>query len=182
MLSTVREIGVGKALRFAAEVPILATFNRLAYPPLRSMFLRRLGARIGEETILHDVRFFNWYRGGFAALDLGRRCFIGTECLLDLAGGIHFEDHVTLAERVLILTHLNVGYDDHPLQSVMPARTAPVVIRRGAFIGASVTILGGVEIGERAIVAAGATVTRSVPAGATVGGVPARPIGSRNDE
>src|ERR671932_640403 len=50
------------------------------------------------------------------------------------------------------------------------------VVRRGASIGSNATILCGVEIGERAVVGAGAVVTRDVPAGAVVAGNPARII------
>ena len=48
------------------------------------------------------------------------------------------------------------------------------MVRRGASIGSNATILGGVEIGERALVGAGSVVTRNVPAGATVAGNPAK--------
>jgi acetyltransferase-like isoleucine patch superfamily enzyme len=51
------------------------------------------------------------------------------------------------------------------------------VIRRGAKIGANVTILPGVVVGEDALVGAGAVVVRDVPAGAVVAGNPARVIG-----
>ena len=61
-------------------------------------------------SILHDVRFFNLYRRGLAGLEIGDDCFVGDECLLDLAEAIVLEDQVTLAERVLVLTHTNVGY------------------------------------------------------------------------
>ncbi len=53
---------------------------------------------------------------------------------------------------------------------------APVVIEPGSWIGARATILGGVTIGEGAVVAAGAVVTRSVPPDTLVGGVPATVI------
>jgi acetyltransferase-like isoleucine patch superfamily enzyme len=144
------------------------------FPPLRALWLRLLGARVGARVILHDVRFFNLYRRGLPGLEIGDECFLGDECLLDLAQGIRLEPQVTLAERVLILTHMNVGYADHPLQARFPPLAAPVVIRRGAFVGANVTILPGVEIGEQAFVAAGSVVTALVPAGTLVAGVPAR--------
>lgn len=143
-------------------------------PPLRAAWLRLLGARIGPRTILHDVRFFNLYRRGLRGLAMGRECFVGDECLLDLAEAVSFGDQVTLAERVLVLTHLNVGYKDHPLQAHFPSMAAPVTLEAGCFVGAGVTILPGVTIGARAFVAAGSVVTRDVPPGSLAAGVPAR--------
>ncbi len=152
---------------------------RLAlFPQLRAPWLRLLGATIGPRTILHDVRFFNLYRRGLGGLEIGRECFLGDECLLDLAEGIRLEDQVTLAERVLVLTHTNVGYRDHPLQKHFPSTALPVVIGSGAFVGAGVTLLPGVRIGSRAFVAAGSVVTLDVPPSTLVGGVPARPLRS----
>ncbi len=64
-----------------------------------------------------------------------------------------------------MLTHMNVGYADHPLQAHFPPVAKPVVIEQGAFVGANVTLLPGVRIGAGAFVAAGAVVTDDVPAG-----------------
>jgi acetyltransferase-like isoleucine patch superfamily enzyme len=75
----------------------------------------------------------------------------------------------------MILTHTDAGTS--PLRdTIIPTSQAPVVIRSGAYIGANVTILEGVEIGEAAVVGAGAVVTRSIPAASVVAGVPAKPI------
>ncbi len=170
------ELGGGRALRFALFTLAMAPYRVALFPPLRSAWLRLLGARIGRRTILHDVRFFNLYRRGLGGLRIGDDCFLGDECLLDLADEIRLEDHVTLAERVIVLTHTNVGYRDHPLQAHFPAMAAPVTIRRGSFVGAGVTILPGLTLGPEAFVAAGSVVTADVPPRTVVAGVPARAL------
>ena len=175
-MKALAEIGWGKAARFAFYTLALLPYRVALVPQLRAPCLRLLGARVGRRSILHDVRFFNLYRRGLAGLEIGDECFLGDECLLDLAEGIRLERQVTLAERVLVLTHLNVGYRDHPLQERFPAMAAPVVIEQGAFLGASVTVLAGVRIGSRSFVAAGSVVTADVPPGTLVAGVPARAV------
>jgi maltose O-acetyltransferase len=172
------EIGWARALRFGFFTAAILPYRLLPFPQLRAPWLRLLGARIGPRTILHDVRFFNLYRRGLAGLEIGAECFLGDECLLDLAEGIRLERQVTLAERVLVLTHTNVGYADHPLQAQFPASAAPVLIETGAFVGASVTVLPGVRIGARSFVAAGSVVTADVPPATLVAGVPARAVRS----
>jgi acetyltransferase-like isoleucine patch superfamily enzyme len=170
------EIGWGRALRYGLATLTMVPYRAALVPPLRVLWLRLLGARIGRRVILHDLRFFNLYRRGLPGLTIGDECFVGDECLFDLAEAIRLAPQVTLAERVLILTHLNVGYADHPLQAAFPAMAAAVTIERGAFVGANVTLLAGVTVGERAFVAAGSVVTQDVPAETLVAGVPARVV------
>lgn len=177
-MKALAEIGFARALRFFFLTLAMAAYRLALFPPLRSLALSLLGARIGRRTILHDVRFFNLYRGGLGGLRIGNECFLGDECLLDLAEGVELADQVTLAERVLVLTHLNVGYADHPLQAVFPARTGAVRFGRGCFVGANATILAGVEIGAEAFVAAGSVVTANVAPRTLVAGSPARPVRS----
>jgi acetyltransferase-like isoleucine patch superfamily enzyme len=170
------EIGWARAARFGFFTLAMVPYRLLLVPQLRAPWLRLLGARIGARSIVHDVRFFNLYRRGLAGLEIGDECFLGDECLLDLAEGIRLERQVTLAERVLVLTHTNVGYADHPLQAQFPAGAAPVVLEAGSFVGANVTILPGVRIGARSFVAAGSVVTADVPPSTLVAGVPARTL------
>lgn len=179
-MKALAEIGWRKAFRFGWFALALVPYRVALFPQVRAAWLRLLGARIGRRSILHDVRFFNLYRRGLAGLDIGRECFIGDECLLDLADAVVLEDRVTLAERVVVLTHTNVGYEDHPLQAHFPAQVAPVTFESGCFVGAAVTILPGVRVGREAFVAAGSVVTADVPPRTVVAGVPARtlrPIG-----
>jgi acetyltransferase-like isoleucine patch superfamily enzyme len=174
------EIGWARAARFGFFTLAMVPYRLALFPQLRAPWLRLLGARIGRRTVLHDVRFFNLYRRGLTGLEIGEECFVGDECLLDLAEGVRLERQVTLAERVLILTHTNVGYRDHPLQARFPAMAAPVVVEAGSFLGVNVTVLPGVRIGSQSFVAAGSVVTADVPPRTLVAGVPARalrPIG-----
>jgi maltose O-acetyltransferase len=177
-MKVVDEIGWRKIARFGFFTLALVPYRMALFPPLRAFWLRLLGARIGRRVVLHDVRFFNAYRLGFPGLTIGDDAFVGDECLLDLAESITLGDQATLAERVVVLTHLNVGYADHPLQAAFPAMAAPVRFESGCFVGANVTVLAGVTIGARAFVAAGSVVTTSVPPDTLVAGVPARPIRS----
>jgi acetyltransferase-like isoleucine patch superfamily enzyme len=175
-VKALREIGWGRAFRFGFYTLAMAPFRVLLFPQLRAPWLRLLGARVGPRAVVHDVRFFNLYRRGLAGLEVGAECFLGDECLLDLAEGIRMEEQVTLAERVVILTHANVGYADHPLQDLFPPSAAPVVLERGCFVGASVTILPGLTVGRESFVAAGSVVTRDVAPRTLVAGVPARHV------
>ena len=170
------EIGWGRAARFGFFTLAMVPYRLALFPQLRAPWLRLLGARIGRRTVLHDVRFFNLYRRGLGGLEIGDECFVGDECLVDLAEGVRLERQVTLAERVLILTHTNVGYRDHPLQARFPAMAAPVVVEAGSFLGANVTVLPGVRVGAESFVAAGSVVTADVPPRTLVAGVPARPL------
>ena len=175
-MKALREIGLRRAARFGFYTLAMAPYRLLLVPQLRAPWLRLLGAHIGPRTLVHDVRFFNLYRRGLPGLEVGADCFLGDECLLDLAEGIRMEDHVTLAERVVVLTHANVGYRDHPLQPHFPPSAAPVSFGRGCFVGASVTILPGRTIGAESFVAAGSVVTEDVPPRTLVAGVPARRV------
>lgn len=173
-MKAVREIGIGKALRFVWGTLFLALYGILLFPPLRARALRMAGARVGRDCVIHATRFFNAYRLGFPGLEIGDKCFIGDDCMLDLADRIVMHSSVTLAERVTILTHTNVGYADHPLQEYFPGYTAPVILERGAFVGVNTTILPGVTVREGTFVAAGSVLIESTPPWSLVAGVPAR--------
>jgi acetyltransferase-like isoleucine patch superfamily enzyme len=169
------EIGAAAAWRYGVGQLQFALLKPVLVPPqLRVALLRVFGAEVGTDTIVHPVTFTNLYRTGFKGLSIGRECFIADECFFDLAERIEIGDQVSIGERTVIVTHLNVGYRDHPLQEKFPARSAPVRVGSGAFIGVGAILLPGVTVGDRSFVAAGAVVSRDVAPGSVVGGVPAR--------
>jgi UDP-2-acetamido-3-amino-2,3-dideoxy-glucuronate N-acetyltransferase len=112
---------------------------------------------------------------------IGRRCKISSHTFV--CEGVTIEDDVFVGHGVMFIN------DPYPratlegrLQTEADWTVVPTRVCRGASIGSGAAILCGVTIGERALVGAGAVVTRDVPADTTVAGVPARALArSRRD-
>jgi maltose O-acetyltransferase len=108
---------------------------------------------------------------------IGPYTTVGNDAFLDGRDGITVGSSVNIAAEVRIYTR------EHDVQSTDFAEIgAPVVIEDFAYLGTRVTILSGVRIGRGAVAASGAVVTHDVPPYAIVGGVPARPIGTRTED
>ena len=106
---------------------------------------------------------------------VGRDVFINHNCTLNDIGGITIGDEVLIGPRVSLIT------SGHPIDPAFRRRqivAAPIAIQRGVWLCTGATVLDGVTVGEDSVVAAGAVVTRDVPAGMVVGGVPARVLRS----
>jgi acetyltransferase-like isoleucine patch superfamily enzyme len=146
--------------------------------------LRAYGAQIGNDVeILGPIRFGSASRGHGASyhkLSIGEHSKLSRELYLDLTDQITIESNVTFAMRVTLSTH--TGLAESPLAALYPFATAPIIVRKGAYVGASVTVLQGVEIGSCAVVAAGAVVTKDVPSRVVCGGVPARVLKTLPEE
>ena len=143
-------------------------------PPIRAWWLRRLGATIGRQAVIHRCHFINLEVHGFGALRIGAGAHIGPECMLDLAQPIEIGDRVALAPRVTILTHADPG--ESAVRQRHPRTEGPVVIGADAWIGSGATILHSVRIGAGAVVGAASLVRADVQPGQTVAGVPAQDI------
>jgi maltose O-acetyltransferase len=110
-------------------------------------------------------------KGGFS---MGKNSVINADCSLDCRGGISIGDNVSISKAVNIITA------DHDLNSPQfEGRQKPVIIEDYVWIGTRAMILPGCTIGKGAVVAAGAVVTKNVPAFSVIAGVPARIIKSR---
>ena len=99
---------------------------------------------------------------------VGKQVFINHSLTVMARGGVEIGDGVMIGPHVSLLT-ANHDFDDH-----MVLLCGKIRIGRRAWIGANASILAGVTVGENAVVAAGAVVTRDVPANTVVGGNPAR--------
>lgn len=174
-MKALQSIGVSKAIRYV-WYGFYAWIIHMSLPPVRVVLLRLAGATVGKDTVIMNVQFTNLHHYGFRRLTIGDKCFLGDEVSLDVRGGIELADEVTLSGRVTVVTHINVGYDDHPLQRIYPTREASVVVKPGAYVGTGAIILPGVTIGKKSVVGAGAVVTKPVPDSVMVAGVPAKLI------
>lgn len=134
--------------------------------------LRWAGATIGSNVrIVSSAKF---YLTG--QLIIGDNTWIGHEVLV--VGGdapVCIGKNVDIAPRVNIITGGHQPFGIHG-KAAGEGYSRPVKIADGAWIGAASTILGGVEVGEQSIVAAGALVRAHVLSKEIVAGVPARPI------
>ncbi len=93
--------------------------------------------------------------------------------------GVQIWDGITVADDVFIGPNVTFTNDAYPRSKMYPDSFERTVVCKGASLGANCTILPGLTIGENAMVGAGAVVTRSVPANATVVGNPAKIISNQ---
>ncbi len=111
-------------------------------------------------------------------VSIGRHVFVGLDTWLDdqFPELILIEDDVTISFRVTVVVHDDARRMDGTRPGAGDGTVAPVVFRRGCYLGAGCLVLPGLTVGERAVVGAGAVVTRDVPPGKVVVGVPARVV------
>ena len=137
-------------------------------------FVNLYGCEIGDETRI----------GTFVEIQKGAR--VGARCKISshtfICEGVRVEDEVFVGHGVQFINdrYPRAARPDGTPQTEADWTLQRTTVRRGASIGTGAVILGGIEIGARSIVGAGAVVTRDVPADSVVAGNPARIL--RRDE
>ena len=106
-------------------------------------------------------------------LHLGEKVVIGANVSLGAHSPVHLGDRVRLSMDVIIET---AGLDFDGRSAPYAHTSRPIHIANDVWIGSRAIVLGGVSIGAHAIVAAGAIVTKDVPAHAVVAGIPAKVV------
>jgi acetyltransferase-like isoleucine patch superfamily enzyme len=146
-----KPIKLYKRIRYSLTVLGVLHFLAMNAPhrTLRTFFYRMRGSRIGQNVYISPGVFLE-------------------EHYPEL---ITIEDQVEIGPKTIIVTH-----DSSPtcIDKSQGIKRGPVHIKKGAYIGAGVIILPGVTIGERAIIGAGAVVTKDVPGNVVAKGVPAK--------
>jgi acetyltransferase-like isoleucine patch superfamily enzyme len=131
-------------------------------------FVNLYGCEIGDETSI----------GAFVEIQKGAK--IGARCKIQshtfICEGVTIEDEVFVGHNV---SFINDAYprattDDGRMQGAADWSPIPTYVKRRASIGTGAVLLGGITVGEGAVVGAGSVVTRDVPAGSVVAGNPAR--------
>lgn len=180
--------GIAWGLRFFWYEPLFRSQCDAVGPGFRMERLPYMAGR-GRITIGANVRLSGKSGIGFSArgaveptLNIGSGTFIGHDCSFNIARSVR------IGRRCLIAGGVSIrDWDGHPVDAELRAAGAPVeaaavrpvVIGDDVWIGSGARILKGVCIGNRAIVGAGAVVTRDVPAGCIVAGNPAEIVRSR---
>ena len=142
----------------------------IRHPDLVNLY----GCRIGTETKVGT--FVEIQKGAI----VGSRCKISSHTFV--CEGVTIEDDVFVGHGVMFINDRRPRATmEGRLQTEADWQIVPTRVERGASIGSGAVIMCGVTIGARALVGAGAVVTRDVPAGATVAGVPARSMRRRSD-
>ena len=153
---------------------ITARLNRLTYDDaaeVRALFSELIGKPLDDSFFLIPP----FYTAGGVDISVGRNVFVNQNCTFYDLGGLHIADDVMIGPNVSLITS---GHPIEPSQRRAGVTARPIVIERNVWIAAGATIIGGVTVGENAVVAAGSVVIRDVPPNTLVGGNPARVIRS----
>lgn len=135
--------------------------------------------RFSLSRLMFFIPFKGWrammYR--WSGVHVGKRVYIGHDCLFDRAfpEQITIGDDTAIGDRCTITAHGCIPTQT-PLKEIYPLEVKPVNIGQRVWIMPNVTIIYGVTIGNEAVVATGAVVTKDVPERTLVGGVPAKVI------
>ena len=153
---------------FATKKLLVQLNNSYDAAEIRDLLSQITKSEIDESVAVFTPFYVNYGKN----TKIGKHVFINFNCVFLDLGGITIEDNVLIAPKVSLLS------EGHPVspterQSLVPGH---IHIKKNAWIGAGATILPGVTIGENAVVAAGAIVSKDVPANTVVGGIPAKQI------
>lgn len=151
----------------------LMTVFAIAVVPLRSVrhwCYRRMGLTLPPGACIHRGLEIRSARN----ISIGEGTIVGFDCILDGRGGIELGRNVNLSSEVAIwsMQHDHRASDFGTIEK-------QVTVGDRAWLSFRTTILPGVTIGEGAVIAAGAVVTKDVPPFAIMAGVPAVQVGTR---
>lgn len=135
---------------------------------LRALMSRLVGYKVDDGFRLFPPVYTDFGKN----IKIGKDVFVNSGCCFQDQGGVTLGDGCLVGHNVVFAT---LDHDKCPSKRG-DMTAAPIVVGKDVWIGAHATILKGVTIGDGAIVAAGAVVTRDVPPNTIAAGVPARVV------
>ncbi|MCC3275349.1 sugar O-acetyltransferase [Arthrobacter sp. zg-Y20] len=165
------------AMHHTSQVALQITgeLNSGYHEPAR---VRELLTRLTGKPVDESVSLFPPFSSDFGRnIALGKRVFINAGCRFQDQGGISIGDDCLIGHNVVLAT---LNHDLAPDRRA-DMHPAPVTLGRNVWLGSNVTVLPGVSVGDDSVVAAGAVVTKDVPARSLAVGSPARVIRTLGD-
>ena len=135
---------------------------------VRALFSQLIGKPVDESFCLFPPFYTDCGRN----ITVGSGVFINSGCCFQDQGGIEIGSGTLIGQQVVLAT-LHHSFDPDRRADMLPS---PIRIGKNVWIGAHATVLPGVAVGDNAVIAAGAVVTKNVPENAVVAGVPAKVI------
>lgn len=153
---------------FQEAIRIGMEMNTVYHTPeeLREIMGRLIGKKVDDTFRLFPPFYTDFGKN----ITIGKSVFINSGCHFQDQGGITIGDDSLIGHNVVLAT---INHDLEP-ENNRKNHYAPITIGKHVWIGSNATVLAGVTIGDWAVVAAGAVVTKDVPAYTVVGGVPAK--------
>lgn len=162
-------------------ISYLVKYLRNPHPYIIIKLLRRYKAKIGNgTTIKRSLIIDNVYedqdsKGDLSNLTIGDNCYIGDIVYMDLANKIIIEDNSVISGKVSFITHADCNRSAF-LNNRFPRTTAPIIIRKGSWIGFGVTLLNNVTIGENSVIGAGSLILTNIEPNTVNYGSPSKRI------
>lgn len=155
---------------FQEAIKITMEMNNQYHTPeeLREIMSRLIGKKVDGTFRLFPPFYTDFGKN----ITIGKNVFINSGCHFQDQGGIVIGDNTLIGHNVVLAT---INHDLNPANK-RKNHYAPINIASNVWIGSNSTVLSGVTIGEWAVIAAGAVVTRDVLPYTVVGGIPARVI------
>jgi acetyltransferase-like isoleucine patch superfamily enzyme len=162
-------------------LPVVIRYLRNPDPLVTVRLIRSFGGRVGNRTkFKRAVMIDNAYEdrnstGDLGHLTVGHNCYIGDLVYFDLANEVVIGDNAVVAGSVSFVTHADCNRSEY-LAVRFPRTCAPIKVGNGAWLGFGSTILGGVTIGDRSVLAAGSLLARDVEPEHLYAGIPAEKV------
>jgi maltose O-acetyltransferase len=145
------------------------------------LIMRGWLAKIGFKKVGANFQLSSGCKFPYSSgITIGNNVFVANYCWFQGSGDIIIEDEVMIGPFCVLSTNNHTSVQSSPESNKSyrfgSASRKPIIIRRGSWLGSHVVVTAGVEIGKGARIAAGSIITRNVPDGCTMAGVPGRII------